>query len=862
MEQKRIDERNKGKKAWHKWGAYLQERAWGTVREDYSADGNAWDYFPFDQAHKKAFRWGEDGIFGICDQYELLCFAFAFWNEKDPILKERYFGLSNPQGNHGEDVKELYYYLEATPTHSYLKLLYKYPQNLFPYKELIEVNKQRGLKEREYEIWDTDAFKNDAYFNIEMELAKIDVEDLAIRITIENKAKQQAPLHLLPTLWFRNRWSWKEKNIGKPKITKKEEGLFFADYTNGPDVHYLDWDYHTPNMYFYGPDTQMLFTENETGKKELIGAHLIEQKPLDTDEGTKASFHYALQFGPQEKKCFYFRLSSKYLEKPLKGLDSIFKERIKETDAFYEALLRQNASEEDRRIQRQAFASLNFSKQFYYYRINTWLNGDDAKHPPPACRAGGRNEHWRHMFAKTIMLVCDKWEYPWPAAWDFAFHCVAMSKIDLQFAKDQLWILYSNRFLHPSGQVPAYEWNFSDLNPPLLPWCAWRLYKQGKRVGADKKENRPFLEKCFHKALLEFSWWVNVIDREGDNVFEGGFLGLDNITVVDRDKELEKGGLIEQSDGTGWMGMMCIVMTRIALELAKENPVYEDLAMKFFEHFFYIKEALQFPPNKEMGLWSEEDGIFYDLIKYPDGNFEQIKVRSIVGIIPMFGVDYITQEDLDVLPQFKKHFEWFLKVRKEQSQKVLTQVEKDGKPCYLLSLVNLEELKRLIGHLGNESQFLSPFGIRSLSKHHEKNSFKCLENEIRYVPGESEHRIKGGNSNWRGPVWLCMNFLIIEALRILDSALGSTFKAPFGNQEDQTLYQMAHTIKERLATLFRKNSDQKRPMYNEYDLLQSTDFQDHLLFFEHFHPDTGRGLGANHQTGWTALIAALLQEWD
>ncbi|MEX0961824.1 MAG: glucosidase [Simkaniaceae bacterium] len=865
---------------WHKWGPYVSERSWGTVREDYSEDGDSWNYLNYDKARIKAYRWGEDGIAGFSDRYQILCLSFAFWNGKDPFLKERLFGLDTNQGNHGEDVKEYYYYLDALPTHSYMKYLYKYPFEAFPYQELLKVNGERSLDELEYELIDTGVLDNNRYFDIEIEYAKITPEDIAVCVTIQNRSDEEASLHLLPHLWFRNTWSYK-KDSKKPQIEVGEGGedfdLLIADDSRCDPLPLLNFRYQLDRRYLYiEKGSSVLMTENETNEELFSSGKSVspftkdafhryicqgENEAINPEKiGTKAAFHFKeISVAKKGSKKIYLRLSDQKLTQPLEGLEELFSQKKKEADEFYETLHSKGASEEEKAIQRQALAGMLWSKQIYLLDVNRWMVGDDPSHPPPTSRRSMRNIHWRHLISKRILSMPDKWEYPWFAAWDLAFQTLPLALVDLEFAKDQLWLLLFDQFQHPNGQIPAYEWEFSDLNPPVQAWAAWRLYKiEEEKKG---KGDMSFLKKCFNKLVLNFVWWVNRIDSSGNNVFEGGFLGLDNITVIDRSEEIPGGGRLEQSDGTGWMGMFCLLLMRIAIELSKKDNDYEVMATKFFEHYVYIAAAMENSENRQVQIWNERDGFFYDVLSYPDGHQESIFVRSLVGIIPLYALDFLTEEELEKTPEFRQNFHWFLKNRQDLTSRCITELEVDGKKRYVLALTQLSKVKRVLSRVFDPDEFRSPFGLRSLSKFHAENPYELLGHRVEYEPGESRARLKGGNSNWRGPVWFPTAFLLIDSLKRLHEAVGEKEKIPT-KEGEVCPYDMARKFAISMIDLFKRNEKGERPIYGEGSRFQTDEyFKDHILFFEHYHGETGRGLGASHQTGWSGLVANLIEEW-
>ncbi len=871
---------------WRRWGPYVSDRSWATVREDYSADGNAWDYLPHDLARSKAYRWGEDGIAGVCDRYQLLVFAPAFWNGNDPILKERLFGLTPAEGNHGEDVKEYYFHVDNTPTHSYMKLLYKYPQRAFPYAALVEENRRRNGQGFEYELLDTGVFDDDRYFDIVIEYAKADPEDLCVRIEAFNRGPEAAPLHVLPHLWFRNTWAWGCSRLPEPAIRPGLDGDgLLSLVTDDSAVETLS---NIPVHYRLGPRTlygpaggTALFTDNETNRRRAFGPDCPNDKPYVKDAfhrhvvngedcinpartGTKAALHYTFPaVPPGGSVVLRLRLSDKGdLKKPLEEAAAVVATRRAEADEFYAAVHPSGATEDERRVQRQALAGLLWTKQSYLFDVNLWLDGDCPAWAPPASRKGIRNQHWRHLNSMRVMTVPDKWEYPWFAAWDLAFHCITLALVDPAYAKDQLWVLLFEQFQHPNGQIPAYEWEFSDLNPPVHAWAVWRVYNMDRlRSG---KGDRDFLERCFHKLLINFAWWINKVDREGNNIFEGGFLGLDNITVVDRSVRCEDGSVLEQADATGWMGMFCLVMMRIALELARERRVYEGLAVKFFQHYAYVAAAMKHMGNRDYQLWDETDGYFCDVLRYPDGRFKKFRVRSLVGLIPLFAVERLEVDWIEPFKEFTAAVNWFLKNRKDLVQKVVHTVERDGKVTHALTIVDQNQLVRLMDRMWDPDEFLSPYGLRSLSKHHEQHPFEFDGKVVGYEPAEAVSKLKGGNSNWRGPIWLPTCFLLIESLRKLGKAFGPTFsvKPPATADRPITFEQMARETANRLIHIFTRDDTGRRAVYGGAEKFQQDPhWRDLVLFYEYFHGDNGAGLGASHQTGWTALVASLIDEW-
>jgi len=849
---------------WKRWGPYVSHRQWGTVREDYSADGNAWEYTNHATAESKTYRWGEEGIAGITDTEELLCFAVGMWNHKDPIIKERFFGLSNGQGNHGEDVKELYYTLESSPTHSYMKMLYKYPQNAFPYDDLLETNRRRSREEREYEIIDTGIFDNDEYFDVFIEYAKAGTDDLLIRFTVTNKSGNEAPLTLLPTLWFRNTWAWGYDDY-MPTLAADGNVLSIAHRALLVQRLYCKQDAHA------------LFCNNESNTKRLYGwddgdpfpkdginRHIIGGEPTVNPErkGTKAAFVINCHFGAHETKTFDLRLCS-YNEAPFDDFDEILELRKKENDEFYEAVQQGVCDDECRAIQRQAFAGLMWNKQFYNYNVNKWLNGDPKEERPPKSRDFIRNADWRTLSNKDIISMPDKWEYPWYATWDSAFHCVSLALIDAGFAKEQLLLFTKEWYMHPNGQLPAYEWNFSDVNPPVHAWAAFRVYKLDEQRNG--KADLFFLESIFQKLMLNFTWWVNRKDIRGNNIFGGGFLGLDNVGAFDRNAILPNGEFLEQADGTSWMAMFSLNMMRIALELALHNRVYEDMATKFFEHFLYIAEAMNYMGDDNRGLWNDEDGFFYDVLQMADGSSFSLRLRSIVGLIPMFAVEVVEHDILERLPNFKSNMNWVLENKPELAALVSHwDVEGAGR-VHLLSILRGHRLKKLLARMLDEKEFLSDYGIRSLSKVYSDNPFHVTaagtDYQVKYLPAESDSDLFGGNSNWRGPVWFPINFLIVESLQRFHYYFGDDFvvEHPVGSGQKLSLNAIADDISKRLCSIFKVDENGRRPFNGDNELLQThPDFKDYIHFHEYFHGDNGRGLGAEHQTGWTALTAKLI----
>jgi hypothetical protein len=866
---------------WRRWGPYVSDRAWGTVREDYSASGDAWGHLTYDRARAKAYRWGEDGIAGICDRYQLLCFAPTLWNERDPHLKERLFGVTPYEGNHGEDVKEYYFHVDNLPSHAYMCLLYKYPQAQFPYRELIERNQRRGAGEPEYELIDTGAFDADRYFDVIIEYAKADPEDIAIRITAHNRGPDPAPLHVLPTLWFRNTWAWGPVAGREPAITCERGGgvCLIADDTELAVDPSIPAHYRLGLRYLYGPDAPALFTDNETHGERAYGPGHASRKRHTKDafhrvlcegdpttvrpdgRGSKAALHYRHVVPAGGCVTLRLRLTDRPTPAPLTAVDAIIAERQAEADVFYARLAPPGATADERLVQRRALAGLLWSKQSYLFDVARWLDGDDPANPPPASRHRLRNAHWRHLNSMRVMSMPDKWEYPWFAAWDLAFQAVAFALVDARFAKDQLWMLLFEQFQHPSGQLPAYEWEFGDLNPPVHAWAVWRVYNMDRiRNG---HADREWLERCFHKLLINFASWVNKVDRDGNNVFEGGFLGLDNITVLDRSEPGPGGAVLEQSDATGWMGMFCLNLMRIALELARDNPVYEGMASKFLQHYVYVAHAM-----KQMvdgaPLFDAEDGLFYDVLRYPDGSSQKFRVRSLVTLIPLFAVERLEVEWIEPFKEFTANLTWFLKNRRSLVDDVIHPIERpDGKPAFLLTIVDTSQLVRLLGHVHDEREFLSRYGVRSLSKLHEAHPFQWGGLSVAYEPAESTVKLKGGNSNWRGPIWFPTTFLIIESLRKLATALGPSYAVPVpGAAQPVALPALARDLARRLIDIFLLDDRGRRPVFGGAPrFADDPHWRDHLLFFEYFHGDNGAGIGASHQTGWTALVANLIDEW-
>jgi hypothetical protein len=881
-EEKRLQRSVERTEHWKRWGPYLSERAWGTVREDYSADGSAWTYLPHDHARSRAYRWNEDGIAGISDRHQVICFALAFWNGRDPILKERLFGLAGPEGNHGEDVKEYYFYLDCTPTHSYMKYLYKYPQGAFPYAELVEENRRREKSAPEYELLDTGVFNEDRYFDIFVEYAKADAEDILVRVQAVNRGPEKAELHLLPTIWFRNRWSWGYSNP-RPELRRKVIG---TDEETSAALIELEEDRYGRRVLYCEGTPELLFTENETNNQRLFGVanrspyvkdginnyivHGLKEAVNPAQEGTKAAAHYPLEIGAGESVTVRLRFtgmkeSSGWSSVFGANFDETFAEREQEADEFYSTVIPQDLSVDAQSVMRQSFAGMLWSKQFYHYVIEQWLKGDPAFPTPPDARWHGRNHDWRHLYNADVISMPDKWEYPWYAAWDLAFHCIPLSLVDPDFAKEQLILMLREWYMHPNGQIPAYEWAFGDVNPPVHAWAAWRVYRiEEKRRG---KGDRNFLERVFHKLMLNFTWWVNRKDAEGNNIFEGGFLGLDNIGVFDRNAQLPDGSFIEQSDGTSWMAMYTLNLLAIALELAREDQAYEDVASKFWEHFIHIAHAMNNIGRDNVELWDEEDGFYYDVLHTPDGQHIPMRVHSMVGLIPLFAIETLEPEMLDRLPGFRRRMEWFIQNRPDLTGNVASMEMPGKKERRLLSIVNQNRLRRVLKMMLDENEFLSPYGIRALSRFHLEHPYSInldgQEHRVDYEPAESTTGVFGGNSNWRGPIWFPVNYLIIESLQKFHYYFGDEFKVecPTGSGQMMTLWEVAADISRRLSSLFLRDEDGRRPVHGASLKFQSDPhWRDLLLFYEYFHGEHGAGLGASHQTGWTGLVAKLLQQ--
>jgi Mannosylglycerate hydrolase MGH1-like glycoside hydrolase domain/Glycosyl hydrolase family 63 C-terminal domain len=901
-EDHRLEEARTRKKHWKRWGPYLSERQWGTVREDYSANGTAWEFFPHEHARSRAYRWGEDGIGGISDRHQMMCFSLVLWNGRDSILKERLFGLTGNQGNHGEDVKEHYFYLDSTPTHSYMRMLYKYPQAEFPYELLVEENQRLGREAPEFELLDSGAFAGNRYFDLFVEYAKADVEDIVIRITAINRGPEPARLHVLPQFWFRNTWSW-GRDLRRP-VARTAAGV------PGSVCAELQHFQYGKRWLLCAGKPELLFTENETNYARVFGGrnrspyvkdafheYLIHGNKAAVNPeqmGTKMAAYYPAQLGSGESLTLKLRLTD---SEPLsamdhrlglvgaitspghadrgedipgtndfgEGFDALFTKRQKEAEEFYAARIPKALSEDAKSVMRQSLSGMLWSKQFYHYDVHTWLEGDPASPPPPASRWNARNKEWTHLYNDDIISMPDKWEYPWYAAWDLAFHCIPIALVDPDFAKDQLILLLREWYMHPNGQLPAYEWAFGDVNPPVHAWAAWRVYKIERRVRGTA--DRAFLEKVFHKLLLNFTWWVNRKDPDGANIFQGGFLGLDNIGVFDRSAPLPTGGHLEQSDGTSWMGMYCLNMLAIALELAKEDQAYEDVASKFFEHFVYIARAMNDFGAVGMSLWDDEDGFYYDVLKLPNGEEHFLKIRSMVGLIPLFAVETLEPEIVDRLPGFKRRMQWFIDNHPDVPEHIeMTQRSARG-VRRLLSLVNRKQLKRVLTRMLDETEFFSPYGIRALSRYHKDHPYEVHVNgntsHVDYEPAESTTGVFGGNSNWRGPIWFPVNYLLVESLQKFHHYYGEDFKVqcPTHSSTESDLWQVAAEISRRLTHIFLRGQDGRRPVAGALELFQSDPYwKDLILFHEYFHGDNGAGIGASHQTGWTGLVAKLIEQ--
>ncbi|PMS37881.1 hypothetical protein B0G57_101463 [Trinickia symbiotica] len=858
---------------WRRWGPYLSERQWGTVREDYSENGTAWDYFPHDHARSRMYRWGEDGLAGFGNDPLDWCVSLALWNGHDPIIKERLFGLNNAEGNHGEDVKELYFYLDGTPTHSYMRMLYKYPHGAYPYDDLVKENQRRGADQPEYEVLDTGVFDDDRYFDVYVEYAKRTPDDVAMRVTVENRGAQPAALHLLLQFWARNRWAWSGKG-GKPTLTlEPQEGGGMCVAARNPALEPLIVTAAAQQP------IEWLFCENETNVRRIFGIdgngpfkdgfndYIVhgDERAIRRDAGTRAAAHVRLDLAPHERSVSYLRWRPTPLvaEAPL-DMEALFARRLAEADEFYAAFQHDIADADARLVQRQALAGMLWSKQYYQFDVTRWHDGDPGQPKPPKARRRGRNADWRHMCNGDVVSMPDKWEYPWYASWDLAFHAVALALVDPEFAKNQLLLLVKERYMHPNGQLPAYEWAFGDANPPVHAWAAWRVYELDReQTGVGDRE---FLELIFHKLLLNFSWWVNRKDAEDRNIFQGGFLGLDNVGIFDRSSRLPAGDRIDQADGTAWMAAYALDLMRIGLELATTNKAYVDIAVKFFEHFLYIAEAVSCSDGCDTGLWDEEDGFFYDVLHFADGCRLPMRIRSIVGLIPLFAVHVLEERLHGHLPGLRERLDWFLGHRPNLAKLVSRWTEPGSGNTTLLSLLRGHRMKALLRRVLDESEFLSAHGVRALSRVHRDAPY-VFEHDgasfsVKYQPAESDSRAFGGNSNWRGPIWMPVNYLLIESLYEFYRYYGDDFKVecPTGSGNNVSLKEVADELARRVATLFLKDDAGLRPVMAAYPMLQADSrSQDLVLFHEYFHGDNGRGVGASHQTGWSGLVALLLQ---
>ncbi len=872
-EQARLDASHQRTAHWKRWGPYVSERAWGTVREDYSRDGTAWEFFPHDHARSRVYRWNEDGIAGICDRHQKICFAIGLWNERDPILKERLFGLTGNEGNHGEDVKECYFYVDSTPTHSYMKYLYKYPQAEFPYAWLVEENRRRGKGAKEFELIDTGVFDEDRYFDVAIEYAKATPEEILARITVVNRGPETARLHVLPTLWFRNTWSWGE-HVTRPML-RRSPG-------DAAVVEIVEPDYGARWLACDGAP-ELLFTENETNTRHVFGYdngaryvkdgindHVVHgaSGTVNPDHtGTKVAAHYVVEVAPQESAVLRLRLSELPPTSPGVGrdFDDVFAARQREADEYYATVIPHDLSPDARLVMRQSLAGLLWSKQFYHYVVKEWLEGDPGQPPPPPERLNGRNHDWMQLYNADVISMPDKWEYPWYAAWDLAFHCVPLALVDPDFAKDQLTLMLREWYMHPNGQLPAYEWALGDVNPPVHAWAAWRVYKIDKKQRGSG--DLQFLERVFHKLLLNFTWWVNRKDAEGMNVFQGGFLGLDNIGVFDRSRPLPTGGHLEQSDGTSWMAMYTLNLLAIAMELAHHDRAYEDVASKFWEHFLYIAHAMNNRGNEGIELWDSEDGFYYDVLHLPDGTRYPLKVRSMVGLIPLFAVETLEPETLRRLSGFRTRLEWFVDHRPDLTRNVASMRSCGCQERRLLSIVSADQLRAVLRTMLDEREFLSPYGVRALSRIHKDHPYVLhvngTEHRVDYEAAESSTGLFGGNSNWRGPIWFPVNFLLIESLQKFHHYFGDDFmvECPTGSGQMMTLWQVAGELSRRLSSIFLRGDDGRRPIYGSSDRLQhDPHWRDLILFHEYFNGDDGSAVGASHQTGWTGLVAKLLKQ--
>lgn len=870
-EHKRLADSEARRADWKHWGPYVSERAWGTVREDYSANGDAWDSFPHDHARSRAYRWSEDGLGGFCNRFQNVCLGVALWNERDPILKERLFGLTNAEGNHGEDVKEYYYYLDGVPSHAYMQMLYKYPQAAYPYVDLIAENGRRGFGDPEYELLDAAqaAFADSRYFDIFIEYAKASESDILCQVRAVNRGPDVAPLHILPHIWFRNTWSWGHNPLRPELVAHDRQTVRVSEPHLGECWWYVD-----------SHDVPLLFTNNDTNTERLFGQpneipyvkdgindYVVQgatEQVNPEQSGTKAAAHYSARIEPGQTFTVQVRFSLSAHDQPFADFESIFTQRQVETDEFYAVIQPDGLSEDEKRVQRQAYAGLLWNKQFYHYSVELWWAGDPAYPQASHEYDTGRNVGWNHVYCLDVLSMPDKWEYPWFAAWDLAFYMIPLAELDPEWAKRQLVLLLREWYMHPNGQLPAYEWQFSDVNPPVHAWAAWKVYNIDRNNSG--RADTAFLKKVFHKLLLNFTWWVNRKDRDGNNIFAGGFLGLDNIGVFDRSDALPTGGHLEQADGTAWMGMYCLNMLTIALELAQTDPAYEDIATKFFEHFVYIANAF-YEPEGYLGLWDEHDGFFYDNLHMPSGQHARLKTRSFVGLIPLLAVTHITPDHLAQLPHFRRRTEWFVKYRPHLLKNLTWLTRTGAAGDYLLSIVGQDRLRRVLARMLDPDEFLSDYGLRSLSRYHERNPYEFWNDDtvyrVGYEPGESQSWLFGGNSNWRGPIWFPINYLLIEALREYHHYYGDDLhvELPMRSGQRVTLDRVADELARRLSSIFLRDEQGYRPVFGA-DAVTRTDehWRDHVLFYEYFHGDNGRGLGASHQTGWTALVASLLND--
>jgi hypothetical protein len=865
-EQQRIEDHYAGEKNWLKWGPYVSDRQWGTVREDYSGNGDVWNHISHDAARSKAYRWGEEGIGGFSDEKQFLCVGLALWNGSDPILKERLFGLTNEQGNHGEDVKEIYYHLDSTPTHSYMKMLYKYPLQAFPYQWLIEENAKRDKTQTEFELIDTGLFDKDEYADVFIEYAKKDEEDLLIRYTVWNRSNTAASIAVIPQIWFRNTWSIGNSAVKPEILNQGNNHLLLRSVDIG--------DYHC----FADGSPKLLFTENETNNQRLynfqnaspyvkdgINEAIVNgaNHVLNPDQnGTKAGIHYQLDIPAGESRQVRIRLSKNKQAAAFESFDDIFLQRIIEADDFYTVRQHPSANDDEKNMQRQAWAGMFWNKQFYSYDVNRWLKGDPGQPLPPEQRKKGRNSHWRHFVANDILSMPDKWEYPWFAAWDLAFHCVSFAAVDADFAKQQLRLMVSANYMHPSGQLPAYEWDFGDVNPPVHAMATWHVYQIDKKNKG--KGDVSFLIDVFNKLLLNFTWWVNQKDSEGNNIFEGGFLGLDNIGVFNRSQPVPGGGFLEQADGTSWMAMYALNMLQISMELASHHRVFEAMAIKFSEHFLYIAGSISNMGEDSCGLWDDEDGFYYDMLRKPDGTADRLRLRSLVGLIPMFAQVVFEEAKWDKLPKLKEQLEWFMKQRPDLVQLVSHWTDTSGNNEHLLSLLRGHRMKLLLKRMLDPNEFLSDYGVRSVSKTYQDQPYRYhldgFHYTVKYIPAESDSNMFGGNSNWRGPIWIPVNYLIIESLRNFQQYYTDDFRVeyPTGSGEYFSLAEIADSLSRRLKNIFLRNETGERPALGGHPKLNHDPyFKDYILFHEYFNGDNGKGLGANHQTGWTGLVALL-----